>query len=107
MAERLASAGRLAPNWEDHDATTCSIINYFADRQNTEITLRKQENLIEKTCCYCNDCKNCTKLKTYREEFKKKKGFWTFNKHVKYWKVCDPDWSFRNRVFSLEPSIRK
>ena len=72
MAERLASAGCLAPNWEDHDAATCIIIKYFADRKNTEITLRKQENLIAETCCYCNECKNCTKLKTYREEFKKK-----------------------------------
>ena len=43
----------LAPNWEDHDAATCIIVNYFADRQDTEIILRKQENLIADTCCYC------------------------------------------------------
>ena len=33
----------LAPNWEDHDIETNPIINYFADRQNTELILRKIE----------------------------------------------------------------
>ena len=33
----------LAQNWEDHDAKTNPIINYFADRKNTEIVLQKQE----------------------------------------------------------------
>ena len=72
MAERLASNGSLAPNWKDHDAAKCMIINYFADRKNTEITLRKQENLISETCCYCKKCKNCTKLKAYKDELKKR-----------------------------------
>ena len=62
----------LRPNWEDHEAATCSIINYFADKQHTEIILRKQENLITETCCYCKECKNCSKLKTYRKVIKKK-----------------------------------
>ena len=62
----------LAPNWEDHDAATCITINYFADRQNTEIIL-KQENLIAETCCYCKESKNCSKLKTYRKKLKKNK----------------------------------
>ena len=77
----------LGPNWEDHKAATCLIINYFADRQHTKIILRKQENFIQETCCYCKECKNCSKLKTYREELKKKKGFWTFNKNVRVWNV--------------------
>ena len=33
----------LAPNWEDDDAATCSIINYFVDRQNTEIIKKKNK----------------------------------------------------------------
>ena len=75
MGENILKMVGLAPNWEDHDAATCIRINYFADRQNTEIVLRKQENLIAETCCYCKECRNCTKLKTYREELKKKKVF--------------------------------
>ena len=106
MGENILKMVGLAPNWEDHDAATCIRINYFTDRQNTEIVLRKQENLIAETCCYCKECKNCTKVKTYREELKKK-GFWTFNKHVRIWNVYDPDWSFRNRIFSLESLIIK
>ena len=40
------------------------------------------------------------------EKNKKKKGFWTFNKNVRYWNVYDPDWSYRNDFFSLEPLKR-
>ena len=86
----------LRPNWSDHDAAACPIINYFADRQNTEITLTKQENLITETCSYCKEHKNCFKLKAYRGKFKKK-GFWTFIKNVRIWNVFDPDWSIKNR----------
>ena len=38
----------LAPNWEDHDLETNPIINYFADRQHTELILKKVENKIKK-----------------------------------------------------------
>ena len=31
----------VASNWEDRDAKTNPIIDYFADRQNTELILRK------------------------------------------------------------------
>ena len=93
----------LAPNWEDQDTATCIIINYFADRHHTEKILKKQECLTAETCSYCKECKNCTKLKTYREEFKKKKkGFWTFNKNVRYWNVYNPDWSYRNDFFFIK-----
>ena len=43
MGKNIFKMVGLAPNWEDLDAATCIIINYFADRQNTEIILRKQE----------------------------------------------------------------
>ena len=33
----------LAPNWEDCDAEKNTIINYFADRQHTELLLKKIE----------------------------------------------------------------
>ena len=59
----------LAPNWEDYNAETNPIINYFADRQHTEIILKKIEMTIIKTCFYCWDCENCTKLSSYRKVF--------------------------------------
>ena len=33
----------LAPNWEDHDIEKNFIVNYSADRQHTELILRKIE----------------------------------------------------------------
>ena len=38
----------LAPNWEDHDLESNPIINYFADRQRTELILKKIESKIKK-----------------------------------------------------------
>ena len=47
----------LAPNWgKDHNAETNPIINYFADRQHTELILRKIEEKIKACCFYCNEC---------------------------------------------------
>ena len=73
MGKGLLKNMALAPNWEDHDAATNPIINYFAGRHHTEIILKQQEYFMAETCSYCNECKNCTKLKTYREELKKKR----------------------------------
>ena len=90
----------LAPNWENHDAEKCRIINYVADRQHTEIILRKIEEKIVQSYFYWINCENCIKLSVYKNVFKQQ-GFWTFNKHVKYWDVYDPEWSTRNRIFKL------
>ena len=43
------------------------------------------------------------KLTKKNSKKKKKKGFWTFNKNVKYWNVCNPDWNYRGDFFSLKP----
>ena len=72
----------LAPNREDHDAKTNPIINYFADRQHTELILRKIEKEIEKNCFFCKTCENCQNLEKRRKIFKKM-GFWSFNKNIK------------------------
>ena len=40
----------LQPNWDEHNATKCPIINYFADRENTELILLRQESEIENGC---------------------------------------------------------
>ena len=92
----------LAPKWEDHDIETNPIINYFADRQHTELILRKIEQKIKTCCFYSHECENCKKKFQYREAFKQY-GFWTFNKDVKYWNVYDPQWCKRNKNFRLLP----
>ena len=92
----------LAPNWEDHDAEKNLIVNYFADRQHTEFLLKKIEKKIIKTCFYCKNCENCTKLFEYNKVFKQQ-GFWSFNRHLKCWNVFDPDWFIKNRIFKLLP----
>ena len=48
----------LAPNWAGHDMETNTIVNYFADRQHTELSLRKIEKKIETCCFYCKECEN-------------------------------------------------
>ena len=90
----------LAPNWEQLDAEKNPIINYFADRQHTEIILRKIEKTIELHCFYCMNCEDCKKLNKYKEVFKQQ-GFWSFNKDIKYWNVYDPDWCSKNKIFKL------
>ena len=101
MGEILLKRTVLRPNWDEQDAATCQIINYFADRNNTALILVKQENEIGKNCYFCNLCKNCNRLKECRAEFKRV-GFWTFNKHVRVWNVFDPEWSIKNKVFLMK-----
>ena len=90
----------IAPNWEDYDIKTNSIINYFADRQHTELILRKIEKKSKTSCFYCHKCENCKKLFRYKDVFKQF-GFWTFNKDMKYWDVYDPDWCKDNKFFRI------
>ena len=92
----------LRPNWDKHYAEKCSIINYFSDRENTELILLRQEFQVENSCICCGECEKCKKYQEYKSEFKKM-GFWTFNKHVRTWNIFDPDWSVKNRVFSMKP----
>ena len=82
------------------------IINYFACRQRTEKIVKVIEHSVSKNCHYCRTCDKCSKLQTYRSEFKRS-GFWTFNKEIKYWDIYDPDWSYRNDVFKLRPIRNK
>ena len=90
----------LAPNWTDHDLETNLIINYFVDKFHTEQVLRKIENLIEKKCFYCQECKSCKKLFEYRNVFKQQ-GFWTSNKHIKVWNVFDPSWCKKKQSINI------
>ena len=60
------------------------IKNNISSMQMTKDLLDKIKKKVVKKCYYCQQCENCTKLKTYKLEFEKK-GFWTFNKHIKRW----------------------
>ena len=92
----------LVPYWEDHDAKKNPIVSYFADRQHTELAIKKTEMKIIKTCFYCRTCENCTKFSNYKIFFNGQ-GFWTFNKHIRCWNVFDPEWSYKNKKFELFP----
>ena len=101
MEEKLSKKRTvLRTNWVDHDKNTCLVMNYFADREHTTLILLRQEIKIDSGCYYCHKCEKCKKLKEYLTE-SKKKGFWTFNKHVKAWNIFDPDWSIENKFFSM------
>ena len=92
----------LAPNWSGHDIETNPIVNYFADRQHTELILRKIEKKIETRCFYCKKCENCNRIFQYKEVFKQQ-VFWTFNSEIKYWNVYGPDWYKGNKFLKLVP----
>ena len=59
----------LRPNWDEHNAEKCSIINYFSDRENTELILLREEIHIENSCIYCGECEKCKKFQECRNEF--------------------------------------
>ena len=88
----------LAPNWEDHDLETCPIINYFSNRNHTELVLKQVEEKIKKKCFYCQECKNCKTFKEYLKVFKQN-GFWTFKKNIRVWNVYDPQWCKKKCIF--------
>ena len=90
----------IAPKWEVHDLETSPIINYFTDRNHTELILKKIEHKIKKCCFYCRECENCIKFHQYLKVFKQN-GFWTFNKNVKVWNVYDPMWCNKNIYLKL------
>ena len=92
----------LEPNWEVHDAEKNPIVNYFADRQHTELAIKKIEMKIIKNCFYCRNCENCTKFSNFKKVFNKQ-GFRTFNKHIRCWNFFDPEWSYKNKIFELFP----
>ena len=92
----------LAPNWEDDDAEKNLIVNYFAERQHTELVIKKIEMKIIKTCFYCRTCENSIKFSNYKKIFNGQ-GFWTFNKHIRRWNVFDPEWSYKNKNLELFP----
>ena len=92
----------LAPNWEDDDAEKNLIVNYFAERQHTELVIKKIEMKIIKTCFYCRTCENSIKFSNYKKIFNGQ-GFWTFNKHIRCWNVFDPEWSYKNKILELFP----
>ena len=90
----------IAPKWEVHDLETSPIINYFTDRNHTELILKKIEDKIKKCCFYCRECENCIKFNQYLNVFKQN-SFWTFNKNVRVWNIYDPMWCKKNIYLKL------
>ena len=74
MGENLLKRTGLRPNWDKHDAATCPIINYFADRNNTAFILVKQEMKLEKTATFAIYAKTVKDLKNAELNSKK----WVF-----------------------------
>ena len=75
-----------------------NIVNYFAERQSVKKALNDAEIALMKVCYYCKNCKKCKRFYSIKTELEKK-GFWTFNKHIKYWDIRDPEFNETNREF--------
>ena len=79
------------------------IENYVPSRRMAENLLDDIGKKVLSECYYFQESENCSKFKTYKNEFKKKKGFWTFKQNIRWWDDGDPDFSNRNDVFELKP----
>lgn len=93
----------LLSSRDNHNKDICEIQNYFVNRESAELLLSRREKQIEETCEYCLTCNRCAKYLSYSKEYKKA-GFWTFNKNVEVWKISDPDWSYKNTIFKIQPT---
>ena len=93
----------VAPNWwVNHNKDICHIKNYYADREDAELILLRQEIQIGNSCEYCLTSDKCKKYLQCSKEYKKN-GFWTHNEKVKIWEIFDTDWSYKNDIFRIEP----
>ena len=88
--------------WVNHNKDICQIKNYYADRNDAELILFRQEMQIEDSCEFCLTCDKCKKYLKYSKEYKNK-GFWTHNEKVRVWEIFDQDWSYKNEVFEIKP----
>ena len=79
-----------------------SVINYLAERQSVKKVLNDAETALMKVCDYCKNCKKCKRFYSIKTEIGKK-GFLTFNKHIKYWDIRDPEFIKTNREFEVRP----
>ena len=76
-----------------------NVISYLAERQSA---LNDAEIALTKVCYYCKNCKKCKRFYSIKTELEKK-GFFTFNKQIKYWNVRDPESNKTNRKFEVRP----
>ena len=102
MAEQLPKELKSPSWWNNHNKDIYEIKNYRAERKHLELMMFRQETEIERCYDYCLTCDKCKKYLSYSNELKNK-GFWTNNKKVRFWEILDPDWSYKNDVFKVEP----
>ena len=102
MAEQLPKELKSPSWWNNHNKDICEIKNYRAERKHLELMMFRQETEIERCYDYCLTCDKCKKYLSYSKELKNK-GFWTNKKKVRFWEILDPDWSYKNDVFKVEP----
>ena len=84
-------------------ARMMDIINYFDSRHSVRNLLSYEEIDVIELCRYCKNCEKCERFYSIKSELKKKKGFWTFKKDIKYWDVRDSKFSERNKKFEIIP----
>ena len=85
----------------DDEGRILKTVNQFLKREHVENLLSDIENHLKKYCYYCKNCEFCNAYLVRRAEMKKM-GFWTHNKHIKFWDVYDPLWHRDNVKFTLK-----
>ena len=83
-------------------ARMMDVINYFDSRHSVRNLLSYEEIDVIKLCRYCKNCEKCERFYSIKSEFRKK-GFWTFNKGMKYWDLRDPKFNERNKKIEIIP----
>ena len=102
MTEQAPEELKSPSWWINHNRDICKIKNYCAKRNHLELMMFRQKTEIARTCEYCLTCDKCKKYLTYSKELKNK-GFWSNNEKVRFWEIFDPDWSYKNDIFKVEP----
>ena len=76
--------------------------NMFLARDTLKKLVEKLDVHVSKNCFYCINCQFCKEMNIRRDELKRM-GFWSYNRHVKYWNVYDPQYNKENEKFYIKP----
>ena len=75
--------------------------NMSLARDTLKKLVEKLEVHVSKNCFYCSNCQFCKEMNICRDELKRM-GFWSYNRHVKYWNVYDPLYNKENEKFYIK-----